>query len=149
MRAVVQRVTSASVTVEGKEVSRIEHGLAVLVGVETDDQERDAEWLAEKLAHLRIFEDDEGKLNRSVQNVSGALLLVSQFTLLGDAKKGRRPSFVRAEKGMRSKELFDKTVTLCQSYDLPVQTGVFGADMQFSLVNDGPVTILLDSRRPL
>lgn len=149
MRAVVQRVTSASVTVEGKEVSRIEHGLAVLVGVETDDQERDAEWLAEKLAHLRIFEDDEGKLNRSVQDVSGALLLVSQFTLLGDAKKGRRPSFVRAEKGMRSKELFDKTVALCKSYDLLVQTGVFGADMQFSLVNDGPVTILLDSRRPL
>nr|WP_072514234.1 D-aminoacyl-tRNA deacylase [Ndongobacter massiliensis] len=149
MRAVVQRVKCASIDVEGKRISQIEQGLAVLVGVETGDQETDAKWLAEKLAHLRIFEDEAGKLNRSVQDVTGAMLLVSQFTLLGDAKKGRRPSFVRAEKGERSKKLFETVAEHCRSYDLPVQTGVFGADMQFSLVNDGPVTILLDSRRPL
>ncbi|HEY1656137.1 MAG TPA: D-aminoacyl-tRNA deacylase [Candidatus Tumulicola sp.] len=147
MRAVLQRVARARVTVARRVVAEISAGLLVLVGVETVDDERDAEWLAEKVAVLRIFRDDEGRMNRSVAQAGGAVLLVSQFTLHGDARKGRRPSFVRAAAGDRARELFERTGAAIAARGLSVAYGEFGADMDVELVNQGPVTILLDSKR--
>jgi D-tyrosyl-tRNA(Tyr) deacylase len=147
MRAVVQRVTRSSVTVDSQVVGRIERGLLVLLGVAKDDTESDVELLADKLIHLRIFEDDDGKMNRSLLETDGAMLVVSQFTLLGDCRKGRRPSFIDAappELGERLYEMLAKTVA---ARGVEVATGVFRAQMAVELVNDGPVTILLDSRR--
>ncbi|MDY3052309.1 MAG: D-aminoacyl-tRNA deacylase [Ndongobacter sp.] len=147
MRAVVQRVDGASVHVAGKTISEIPYGLMVLIGVESGDEERDAQWISDKLLHLRIFEDDEGKMNQDLFDAGGELLLVSQFTLLGDARKGRRPSFVRAERGEAADTLFQQVVQHCRAAGASVQTGQFGAHMRVELVNDGPVTILLDSHR--
>ncbi|MDX2131981.1 MAG: D-aminoacyl-tRNA deacylase [Planctomycetota bacterium] len=148
MRAVVQRVLSASVTVESAVVSSIDHGLLVLVGLDIADTEHDAAWLAEKLAHVRIFEDAEGKMNRSVLDVAGAVLLVPNFTLAGDARKGRRPSFDRAMRPEHAEPLFARLADLVRARGVRVQTGVFRAEMRVALVNDGPVTIILDSPGP-
>ena len=147
MRAVVQRVGEAAVTVAGAETGRIGPGLLVLLGAGEGDGEADVRYLAEKVAHLRIFEDDQGKMNRSVEEAGGAVLVVSQFTLYGDCRKGRRPSFVRALEPRAASALVDRFVELLRARGLPVGTGVFGAMMKVSLVNDGPVTLLLDSGR--
>lgn len=147
MRAIVQRVSRASVTVEGEVVGRIDGGLCVLLGVGQQDTEADADYLAEKTSGLRIFEDENGKMNLSVQDIGGAVLAVSQFTLYGDARKGKRPSFDAASRPERAKELYDYFVAQIRSRGLRCETGVFQAMMQVELVNDGPVTIMLDSQK--
>jgi D-tyrosyl-tRNA(Tyr) deacylase len=147
MRAVVQRVTSASVTVGGDKVSSIGRGLLVLLGVGLEDAEADARTLAEKIVNLRIFEDGAGKMNLSLLDVAGELLMVSQFTLFGDARKGRRPSFIDAMEPARASVLYEACCEACRRLGTRVSQGVFQADMQVSLVNDGPVTLLLDSKR--
>ena len=145
MRLVVQRVTEASVTVEERLVSNIGAGLLVLVGVEEGDGDKDAIYLADKTAKLRIFSDENGKMNLSVQQVQGAVLAVSQFTLLGDARGQNRPAFVRAAAPEEAERLYRLYCARLQESGVPVQTGVFGAHMQVRLLNDGPVTILMDS----
>ena len=147
MRAVVQRVTEASVTVEGKTVGSIGSGLMVLLGVEQEDTEKDGAYLAEKLAGLRIFEDEAEKMNLSVQQVGGSILLVSQFTLLGDVRHGKRPSFTQAAPPREADALYEDLADRLRQKGIPVETGQFQAHMEVSLVNDGPVTILLDSRK--
>ena len=147
MRAVVQRVLSASVAVSGQEVSRIGHGLVVLLGVARTDEPTDAAYVASKVHGLRVFGDDEGRMNRSVAEVGGEVLAVSQFTLFGDARRGRRPSFVEAAEPGRARELYDAFVRELRARAVSVVEGVFQADMKLSLVNDGPVTILVDSRK--
>lgn len=147
MRAVVQRVSRGSVTVEGKITGEIANGLVVLLGVGVDDNERDADTLAEKIANLRIFQDDAGLMNRSVREVRGGVLLISQFTLHGDARKGRRPSFITAAREDLAKPLYERVGTLLERSGLPVGYGIFGAHMDVELVNDGPVTILLDTKK--
>jgi len=147
MRAVIQRVSQADVTIDARQTAAIGRGLLVLLGVEQGDTPADAEWLAGKVVQLRIFPDDTGKMNQDVRAVAGDLLVVSQFTLLGDARKGNRPSFVQAARPEEAVPLYE--LFLSQLEDRtgqPPQRGVFAADMQVSLVNDGPVTILLDSR---
>jgi D-tyrosyl-tRNA(Tyr) deacylase len=145
MRAVVQRVSAASVRVGDEVVGRIGRGLLVLVGVARADGEREADYLAEKVAHLRVFEDDDGKLNRSVLDVGGEVLVVSQFTLLGDCRKGRRPSFIEAADPERGNRLYGHFVERVVRAGIPVQTGRFRALMAVSLVNDGPVTLVIDT----
>lgn len=147
MRAVVQRVARASVRIEDELVAAIARGLVVLVGVAIDDDERDADALAQKIAGLRVFDDDDGAMNRALADVGGAVLVVSQFTLLGDVRRGRRPSFVAAARGEPAERLYERVADGLRSAGLPVETGVFGADMAVELVNDGPVTILIDTRR--
>lgn len=146
MKAVVTRVRSASVDIAGAQVSRIEHGLLVLLGVADGDTEADAAYIAAKVTGLRIFPDESGKMNRSVQDCAGAVLVVSQFTLLGDVRRGRRPSFVAAAAPELANRLYGLVVAAIRDDGLRVSTGVFQADMQVTSVNDGPVTILLDSR---
>ena len=145
MRAVVQRVSEASVRVETDVVGRIGRGLLVLLGVATTDTEKDADYLSEKLVHLRIFEDADGKLNRSLLEVGGGMLVVSQFTLLGDCRKGRRPSFAGAAEPGHAARLYEHFTRRTAQQGVPVQTGRFQALMAVSLVNDGPVTLILDS----
>ena len=145
MRAVLQRVTEAYVTVDGATVGSIGIGLVVLVGVTSTDSRQDADYLAEKIVHLRIFPDDAGKMNRSLLDASGALLVVSQFTLYGDCKKGRRPSFDAAAPTDQARDLYDYFVERLRLRNILVQTGVFQAEMQIHLVNDGPVTFILES----
>lgn len=147
MRAVVQRVSRASVTVDDERVASVGRGLCVLVGVGNGDGEADADLLAEKVVGLRVFEDDAGKMNLALPDVGGELLAVSQFTLLGDARKGRRPSFVGAMEPVGAKALFERFCDACRAQGVPVATGRFRADMQVELVNDGPVTILVDTKR--
>jgi D-tyrosyl-tRNA(Tyr) deacylase len=147
MRVVVQRVSEAAVTIDGREVGRIGIGLLVLVGVETDDTSADSAWLAGKLAGLRIFPDDAGKMNRSVREIAGGLLVVSQFTLHAATAKGNRPGFTRAAKPEEAIPLYETFLAdLERDTGRRPERGVFAADMQVSLVNDGPVTILIDSR---
>ena len=147
MRLVIQRVKEASVTVDGKVVSCIGQGLFILVGVENGDTGADMEWLASKAAGLRIFNDEKGVMNRSVVDIDGQLLAVSQFTLTASTKKGNRPSYIRAAGHELAVPLYDKfCVRLSEIAGRPVQKGIFGADMQCALVNDGPVTIIIDSR---
>lgn len=146
MRAVLQRVSQASVTVDGAITGQIGHGLLALVGVAAGDTADDARQLAKKTAELRIFSDAEGRFNLSVQDVAGSVLVVSQFTLLADARKGRRPSFVAAAPPDLARPLVDHVVELLRAQGLTVATGRFGAHMEVALVNDGPVTILLDTR---
>lgn len=147
MRAVVQRVRHASVDVGGERIGAIERGFVVLVGVAVDDAARDAAQLAAKIAGLRLFDDADGAMNLALGDVGGAALIVSQFTLLGDARKGRRPSFITAARGAEAQTLYEGVVAGVAAAGIPVATGRFGADMQVALVNDGPVTILLDTRR--
>ncbi len=147
MRAVVQRVSRARVQVEGRITGEIRAGLVALVGVEKGDGPADLQYIAEKLRHLRIFEDEQQKMNRSVLDVGGALLVVSQFTLSGDARGGRRPSFIDAEAPQVARPLYEDLVRELRATGLRVETGEFQAMMQVELVNDGPVTILLDSRK--
>lgn len=146
MRAVVQRVLNASVAIGGTVKGEIGKGYLVLLGIEENDTEKDLDYIAEKLLGLRVFEDEAGKMNRSVLDAGGSILLVSQFTLYGDARKGRRPSFIRAARPEKAIPLYEAMIAHLRAA-LPVETGEFGADMQVSLVNDGPVTILLDSER--
>ena len=145
MIAVVQRVSRASVRVDGETVGAIAEGLLVLLGVAAGDTADDADWLARKCAELRIFRDDDGKMNRSVEDCGGAVLVVSQFTLLGDCVKGRRPSFASAAPPAEADRLYRSFARVLQERGLPVATGVFQAMMDVELINDGPVTLLLDS----
>jgi D-tyrosyl-tRNA(Tyr) deacylase len=147
MRAVIQRVSEASVTVDQVVSGRIQRGFLVLVGVADDDEEKDALWIAEKIAGLRVFEDSDEKLNLSLADVEGAILLVSQFTLFGDCRKGRRPSFVEAARPEKARALYEKLAINLRQLGLRVETGVFQAHMEVRLLNDGPVTLLLDSRK--
>lgn len=147
MRAVIQRVTSGSVSVTGREVSRIERGFVVLVGVARGDGPGDVEYLADKVAGLRVFEDETGKMNLNLIEAGGAVLAVSQFTLYGDARKGRRPSFSEAAPAAEAAGLYQHFVEALKVRGIAVATGVFQAMMQVAIMNDGPVTILLDSRR--
>jgi D-tyrosyl-tRNA(Tyr) deacylase len=147
MRAVVQRVSRAAVRVEGATAGEIGRGLLVLLGVAAGDGEEEARWMADKVAQLRVFEDAAGKMNRSVADVGGAVLVVSQFTLLGDARKGNRPSFTGAAPPEAADALYRRVCALLGERGLPVATGVFRAHMEVELANDGPVTILLDSGR--
>ena len=145
MRAVVQRVTHAKVTVEGETTGEIAAGLCVLVGVGQGDTEKAASALADKVVNLRIFEDDQGKMNKSLRDVGGALLAVSQFTLYGDTAKGRRPSFASAMEPGRAEQLFELFCSACRNLGVAVATGRFRTHMSVSLVNDGPVTLLLET----
>ena len=147
MKAVIQRVSRAKVEVGGETVGRIGKGILVLLGVEKGDGERDADWLAEKIASLRIFEDEAGKMNLSVRETGGAILAVSQFTLAGNCAKGRRPSFDTAAPPAEANRLYEYFVGKLRETGLPVETGVFQAMMQVELVNDGPVTFILESPR--
>lgn len=145
MQAVVQRVTQSSVTVGKNEVGAIGRGLMVLLGVAREDTEKSAVWLADKIAHLRIFEDQAGRMNRSLTDVGGSMLVVSQFTLLGDCRKGRRPSFIEAASPEKAEALYRKFVHTVDQMGIKVATGQFGAAMHVSLVNDGPVTLIVSS----
>lgn len=145
MRGVIQRVTEASVTIDGVKISEIGRGLLLLLGVTDTDTEKDADYLVDKTVNARIFTDPEGKMNLSLKDVGGSLLVVSQFTLYGDARHGRRPSFIRAAKGEISEPLYELVCEKFRAQGITVQTGRFGADMQVALVNDGPVTLLLES----
>lgn len=147
MRAVIQRCNFGKVISEGTETGSIGKGLTVLLGVKKGDTEIDAKYIADKLLHLRIFEDENDKLNLSVQDVGGSLLIVSQFTLYGDCRHGRRPSFTQAEAPEAADVLYEKVVALCREAGMTVETGKFRTHMQVALENDGPVTILLDSEK--
>ena len=147
MKAVLQRVARASVTVEGQIVGQIGRGLLVLLGVEQGDTDTDAQQLADKSVQLRIFDDAEGKMNLALPDVGGAVLVVSQFTLLGDCSKGRRPSFIQAAPPEAAQRLYEAFIAAIGAQGIPVATGKFRAMMQVELVNDGPVTLLLDSRK--
>lgn len=147
MRAVVQRVSQASVTVDGEVVGQIERGLLVLLGVAQEDTDDDARVLADKIVQLRIFEDADGKMNLGLEEIGGAMLVVSQFTLLGDCRKGRRPSFIAAATPELAERLYKTFVAAVGVKGIPVATGRFRAHMDVALVNDGPVTLLLDSRK--
>ena len=147
MRAVIQRVEKASVSVEGEIKGQIGAGFLVLIGVEEGDGDADFKYIADKVPNLRVFEDDQGKMNRSLLDVGGEVLAVSQFTLLGDARGGRRPSFITAARPETADPMYERLVAEWRARGIRVETGVFGAHMKVALVNDGPVTILLDSRR--
>ncbi len=145
MRAVIQRVTQASVSVDGEIVGAIGRGLVVLVGVTHDDDERDAQWLAQKIATLRIFPDEAGKFDRAVLDIGGSALVVSQFTLYADARKGRRPDFIAAARPALAEPLLARFIALLREQGVQVQTGQFQAHMLVTILNDGPVTIILES----
>jgi D-tyrosyl-tRNA(Tyr) deacylase len=145
MRVVVQRVKSASVTVGNEITGAIEQGLLLLVGIHQDDETEQLDWMCEKILKLRIFEDEDGKMNRSVSDIGGDILVVSQFTLYGDAKKGTRPSFIEAAKPDKAEPMYEEMINYFREYtDLEIQTGKFGAMMEVELINDGPVTLILE-----
>jgi D-tyrosyl-tRNA(Tyr) deacylase len=148
MKFVIQRVSEASVSVRGKTIASIEKGLLILVGIRRGNTEEVAEWMVRKTLNLRIFEDGEGKMNRSIREEKGSILLVPNFTLYADPSKGNRPSFIQAEKPEKARVLYEKVIELMEHHtDLSVQSGEFGANMQVSLVNDGPVTIILERKQ--
>ncbi len=147
MRAVIQRVKHASVSVEEKIIGKIEKGLLILLSVSNTDEDKDLEYIFDKTIGLRIFEDEAGKLNKSVQEIEGSLLVVSQFTLHGDARKGKRPSFSDAARPEKAIPYYEEFIRRCKEKGITTEQGIFGADMQVELCNDGPVTILLDSSR--
>ena len=147
MRAVVQRVTSSKVVVDGKIVGSINKGINVLIGISCDDNEGDLKYINDKIINLRIFEDENFKMNKSLMDIGGEMLVISQFTLYGDCRKGRRPNFMAALGGEESKKLYDKFILMLKEYGIKVETGIFGADMKVDIQNDGPVTILLDSKK--
>ncbi len=146
MKAVIQRVSEASVKVESETAGEIKTGLMLLIGVDEDDTPTDAMWLTQKILNLRIFGDEEGKLNKSVLDISGEILCISQFTLIADYKKGNRPSFIKAAKPEVAVPLFEEFKNELRHSGLKIESGIFGADMKVSLINDGPVTIVMDSR---
>ncbi len=147
MRLVIQRVSSASVLIEQVVHGQIEQGLVVLVGIETADTLEDISWLTQKLIQMRIFTDEEGKMNHSLLDINGGLLIISQFTLHASTKKGNRPSFIQAARPEQAIPLYEAFIKSCKAADVKlVQTGIFGSDMQVSLINDGPVTIVIDSK---
>ncbi len=148
MKIVLQRVKEASVVIEGKKVSKIGRGVCLLVGVERGDESDVVEYLAKKVAELRVFPDDEGKMNLSLQDIGGEVLAVSQFTLAASVKKGRRPGFDKAEEPERAEALFDKLLSELEKNGLPVKTGRFGQLMEVHLINDGPVTFILEKKIP-
>lgn len=147
MRAIIQRVSKASVEIDGQLSGRINQGFLVLLGIEDADNQTDIDWLTKKIAQLRIFSDDAGLMNKSILDIDGNILLISQFTLFGQTRKGNRPSFIRASKPTIAIPLYEQ---FCQELEQclgkPIQTGIFGADMQVSLINDGPVTIIMDTK---
>ena len=147
MRAVVQRVTYSSVEVDGEIVGEINKGFNVLLGISKEDTEEDMKYIKDKIINLRVFSDENDKMNLSLLDIQGELLLISQFTLYGDARKGRRPNFMNALGGEEAKKFYDKFIEMMKETGLKVQTGIFGADMKVDIKNDGPVTILLDSSR--
>ena len=147
MRAVVQRVKRAAVTVDGESVSSIEKGMMVLVGISTEDTEKDMEYIGNKIVGLRIFDDDGGVMNINAKDSGSEIMIVSQFTLYGDGRKGNRPSYIRAAKGDVSEPMYEKLIQYVESRGFSVAKGKFGADMAIDMVADGPVTILLDSER--
>lgn len=149
MRALIQRVTEASVTIGGVKTSEIEQGFLILLGVCQGDSEKEVDYLVDKCVGMRIFTDENDKMNLSINDIGGALLVVSQFTLYADCRKGKRPSFINAEKPQRANELYEYFVSKCKEKCENVQTGEFGADMKISLINDGPVTIMLDTEELL
>jgi D-tyrosyl-tRNA(Tyr) deacylase len=147
MRAVLQRVRKASCEVDGNITGAIEHGLLILLGIEERDTSAEIQWLSQKIVQMRIFSDDQGLMNRSLMDVGGNILLISQFTLFAQTKKGNRPSFIRAAKPTQAIPLYEEMIQkLEELLGRPVATGVFGADMQISLINDGPVTIIMDTQ---
>ncbi|HLT55844.1 MAG TPA: D-aminoacyl-tRNA deacylase [Bacillota bacterium] len=146
MKAVLQRAIDASVTVDSEVIGEIENGFVLLVGVQHDDTEEDVEYLANKIVHLRIFEDDEGKMNRSILDVNGSILSISQFTLYADTRKGRRPSFVKAAKPEYANRMYELLNEKLRQYGVKVETGKFGAMMDVRLTNVGPVTIIIESK---
>ena len=145
MRAVLQRVSYAKVSVDGETTGEIGTGFLILLGVAPEDTEAEARYLAGKCVGLRVFPDDEGRMNRELADVGGSLLVVSQFTLYGDCRKGKRPNFMGAAKGEQANRLYEYFVDCCRDFGVTVQTGAFGADMKVELLNDGPVTILMDT----
>ena len=147
MRCVVQRVSEASVAVNGETVGAVGPGLMVLIGVSTEDTDADLKYMTEKVPNLRIFDDENGVMNRSVLDAGGGILAVSQFTLYGDARGGRRPSYIRAAKPEEANDMYERLVEAWRAKSIHVETGIFRTDMKVSLVNDGPVTILLDSEK--
>ena len=147
VRAVVQRVKEAKVTVDDQVTGAIQHGLLVFLGVEKNDTQEDVAYVAEKIVHLRIFEDQEGKMNRSLMDESGEMLCISQFTLMGDCRKGRRPSFSEAKTPEEADALYREFVRLCREKGIQTETGVFQAHMEVASINDGPVTMLIDSHK--
>lgn len=147
MRAVIQRVSASDVTVDGATVGTIGKGLNVLIAFGASDQASDIDYIVEKIAGLRIFEDENGKMNRSVKDIGGAVLIISQFTLYGDVRKGKRPSFTSAISYDGGEDLYNSFVENMQNRAIPVQTGIYGADMKVNIQNDGPVTILIDSEK--
>ncbi|MFL0251774.1 D-aminoacyl-tRNA deacylase [Clostridium neuense] len=147
MRAVIQRVNSSSVEVSGKTIGKIGKGLNVLLGITKEDTGEDIKYLKDKIVNLRIFEDEANKMNKSLKDINGGLLIISQFTLYGDCRRGRRPNFMNALNGEEAEILYNEFVKQCKSEISVVQTGKFGADMKVSIENDGPVTIILDSKK--
>lgn len=147
MRGVVQRVKCARVTVENNIIGEIDNGILLLLGIGNDDSDKDLDYMVDKTVNLRIFEDDDGKMNRSIVDTGGSILAVSQFTLQGDARKGRRPSFIAAAPPEKAVPLYEAYIREIRNKGIKIETGEFGADMQVELINDGPVTILLDSKK--
>jgi len=144
MKTVIQRVKSASVTIDEKITAKIDKGMLILLGISVDDNDKAIAWLTKKIANLRIFEDENSKMNRSIKDMNGKILLVSQFTLYANAQRGNRPDFLQAAKPDKAIPLYEKFIESLKSYGIDVKTGVFGADMKVSLINDGPVTIILE-----
>ena len=149
MKIVLQRVSDASVKVEGKIVGKIDEGLMLLIGVDETDDQQDADWLVKKIIDVRIFSDEAGKMNRSVKDINGEILCISQFTLISDYKKGNRPSFIKAAKPEKAIPLFEYFKDELKKSGLKIESGIFGADMKVSLINDGPVTLVFDSKTKL
>jgi D-tyrosyl-tRNA(Tyr) deacylase len=145
MRVVLQRVSKASVEVEGNIIGNIEGGLLLLLGIHVDDNMKELEWMVNKVVGLRIFEDEDGKMNNSLTDVDGSLLVVSQFTLYGDCEKGRRPGFIDAARPEKAIPMYEEFIDRCKKLGVPVESGEFGADMKVDLLNDGPVTLVIDS----
>ncbi|AZI54332.1 D-tyrosyl-tRNA(Tyr) deacylase [Epilithonimonas vandammei] len=146
MKVVLQRVNNSSVEVDGKVVGKIEKGLMLLIGVDETDEHSDADWLAKKILDVRVFSDDEGKMNHSVRDISGEILCISQFTLISDYKKGNRPSYIKAARPEKAIPLFEYFKEELKKSGLKIESGIFGADMKVALINDGPVTLVFDSK---
>ena len=147
MRAVVQRVKESSVKIDGSIVGKINKGFNVLIGIAKDDTVDDLKYIKDKIMNLRVFEDENDKMNLSIKDVNGELLIVSQFTLYGDCRKGRRPNFMNALSGEEAEKLYEEFLRMIREENIVVETGVFGADMEVSIINDGPVTLLIDSKK--